>query len=363
MFYALGIFIISFVLLMFIYIISRFRKLYIISKISNKKISWIVSIIPALFLAGVILFDSINGIVILIYLSLFSLLFDLIFKIIKKITKKEFKYYFSFLLAIIVTIAYLSNSYFLAHHVVRTNYTIETTKEIGTEKLRIVQISDVHIGATMDGDKFISYMKEINKTNPDVVVVTGDFVDDDTSKDDMIKGCKGLSLLKSNYGVYYINGNHDAGYFDKSGYTYDDLKHELENNNIKVLEDEHVMINNSLYIIGRIDNRYSKERKSIYELVNNLDETKYIIDLNHQPTDYENESKTKIDLVLSGHTHGGQLFPLGPLSVITGLNDSYYGLKKINNTNFIVSSGLGNWALKFKSSTISEYVIIDIVKK
>lgn len=362
MFYALGIFFISFILLMFIYIVSRFRKFYIITKLNNNKLSWIVSLLPVIFFVIYIFLDSINGIIVLLYLSLFSLVFDLIFKIIKKITKKDFKYYVSGLCAVLVTIAYLSNAYYLAHHVVRTDYLIKTDKEIGTKKFRIAQISDSHIGATMDGDKFISYMKEINKTSPDVVVVTGDFVDDDTIKSDMIKGCKGLGLLKSKYGVYYINGNHDAGYFNKRSYSYDELKEELKKNNVKILEDEYEKINDYFYIVGRIDRRYL-ERKSIDELVKEIDKSKYIIDLNHQPNDYENEKKANVDLVLSGHTHGGQMFPLGPIGVAMGFNDSYYGLQKRNNTSFIVNSGLGDWAVKFKSGTISEYGIIDIVSK
>ena len=361
MFYALGIFFISFILLLFIYIVGRIRKFYIISRINNKKISWIITIIPILFLIGYIIYDNINGIIILLYLSFFMLFSDFVFWIIKKILKREFKYYISGLIAILVTIAYLTNAYYLAHHVVQTNYTVITEKEIGVEKFRIAQISDVHIGATMNGDEFINYMKKINKTKPDIVVVTGDFIDDDTSKEDMIKGCKGLSILGSKYGVYYINGNHDAGYFNMRGYSYDDLKEELEKNNVIILEDEYKKINDYFYVVGRVDNRY-QERKSIDELVKDIDKTKFIIDLNHQPTDYLNEKNANVDLVLSGHTHGGQVFPLGPLSVLTGINDSYYGLKKIDNTVFIVNSGLGDWALKFKSSAISEYGIIDIVK-
>lgn len=361
MFYALGIFFISFILLMLIYTVSRFRKFYFLSKISNKKLSWIISLLPFIFFGIYILYDSINGILVLLYFSLFSLLFDFIFFILKKISKRDFKYYISGICAVIVTILYLSNAYYLAHNVIRTDYLIRTNKEIGTDKFRIAQISDSHIGATMDGDDFINYMKKINKSNPDIVVVTGDFVDDDTTKDDMIKGCIGLGNLKSKYGVYYINGNHDAGYFNKRDYSYNELKDELKKNNVKILEDEYAKINDYIYIVGRIDRRYL-ERKKIEQLVKDIDNSKYIIDLNHQPNDYENEKNAKVDLVLSGHTHGGQLFPLGPLGVLAGFNDNYYGFQKRGDTSFIVNSGLGDWAIKFKTGTVSEYGIIDIVK-
>ena len=360
MFYAIGIFLISFMLLLFIYTISRFRKYYIISNLKNKKLSWIITLLPIFFIICYIIYDSINGVIILLYFSIFSLLFDFLFFVIKKILKREFKIYISGICAVLFTAIYLANAYYLAHHVVETTYIIKTDKEIGTEKFRIAQISDSHIGATMNGDTFIKYMNKINKTNPDIVVVTGDFVDDDTSKDDMVKGCKGLGQLKSKYGVFYINGNHDAGYFNKRNYSYENLKDELNKNNVTILEDESILINDYFYIIGRVDKRY-KERKSIDELVKNIDKTKYIIDLNHQPNDYENERKAKVDLVLSGHTHGGQLLPIGQLGVLLGFNDSYYGLQKRDKTSFIVNSGICDWALKFKSGTVSEYVIVDIV--
>ena len=88
--------------------------------------------------------------------------------------------------------------------------------------------------------------------------------------------------------------------------------------------------------------------------------TKYIIDINHQPTDYDNESKSNIDLVVSGHTQGGKFIPLGLLSPYVSENDNIYGYKKINNTNFIVTSGISDWELKLKTGCISEYVLINI---
>ena len=81
--------------------------------------------------------------------------------------------------------------------------------------------------------------------------------------------------------------------------------------------------------------------------------------MNHQPNDYENE-KNNVDLVLSGHTHGGQLFPLGLFDKLLNIDDEYYGLHTRGNTKFIVSSGISNWALHFKTGTFSEYVIIDL---
>ena len=82
--------------------------------------------------------------------------------------------------------------------------------------------------------------------------------------------------------------------------------------------------------------------------------------LDHQPHDYDAQTAAGVDLVLSGHTHGGQLFPVNYMGEWTGENDKTYGLEKREHTNFIVTSGISDWAIKFKTGCKSEYVVINI---
>ena len=96
------------------------------------------------------------------------------------------------------------------------------------------------------------------------------------------------------------------------------------------------------------------------ELLEGLDTDRYTVVLDHQPHDYANQEKSGVDLVLSGHTHGGWLFPVNALPELTGTDDKVYGHEKRANTDFIVTSGISEWALKFKTGTVSEYVVIDI---
>ena len=72
------------------------------------------------------------------------------------------------------------------------------------------------------------------------------------------------------------------------------------------------------------------------------------------------ENKSNADLVVSGHTHGGQLFPLNYVGPIVNSNDLVYGTKKIKNTSFIVTSGVSDWEIKFKTGCDSEYIMINI---
>lgn len=195
-------------------------------------------------------------------------------------------------------------------------------------------------------------------------------MDEDTIKEDMISCCKTLGSAKTKYGVYYVFGNHDKGYYPDSyrGYGEADLVKELKDNNVKVLQDENVLIDNRFYIIGRQDRseeaEKNKGRATMSELTSSLDDSKFSIAMNYQPCDYANQAKSGVDLVVSGHTHGGQLFPLMNIENLTGLGDDrVYGYEKRDNTNFIVTSGISDWAIKFKTGCKSEYVIVNIQGK
>jgi len=193
-----------------------------------------------------------------------------------------------------------------------------------------------------------------------MLLIAGDFVDDGTSKTEMIKASKYLGNIKTKYGVYFAHGNHDKGYYgEKRGYTSTDLENELTKNGVKILKDESTLINNEIYLIGRQDFE-NLNRMDINSLTKDLDNSKYMLVIDHQPTDYQNESEANVDLVLSGHTHGGQFIPLNILNPYLSQNNSVYGLKNINKTNFIVTSGVSDWEIKMKTGCISEYVIINL---
>lgn len=349
-------------LLYFMIYIIRLSLKIVKKYVSNKLIYWILSFVPIfLFIIGLVI-DPINAIVVDIHLIVLVLLTKLFFIIVKKITKKEFSEYFVLLIGVIISLLVLIPAYHRAYNVHQTKYLVYTSKDINTNKIRIVQISDSHIGTTMNGKKFSKYMEEINKLNPDIVVITGDYIDDNTAYEDMIDASKGLGKLKTRYGIYFILGNHDKGYFNNKDYNYSNLQKELKKNNVTILEDDYINITDNIILVGRRDNS-DIDRKSIVDLTKDLDKTKYIITLDHQPNDYENEIKAETDLVLSGHTHGGHLFPLGEIGVFLGANDKAYGMETRNNTTFIVNSGISGWAIKFRTKSIAEYGIIDIIKK
>jgi predicted MPP superfamily phosphohydrolase len=346
-----------------IYIARQLHKIKKIKNINNKIVSWLVSFMFLYITIGLLIWNSTNAYIIILHLFFILLIGELIYKIIRVIKKKDdFKYgqEITIGISIFVTIIYLGYGYYLAHHVIETNYEVVATKDIGVDSFRIVQITDSHVGATMNGNDFYNYMIRINKTNPDIVVVTGDFVDDDTSYKDMIRSCEGLGALETKYGVYFVYGNHDKGYFNNRDYGDKEIREELAKNNVVILEDEGIDIPDSnIYLLGRQD-RQVRSRISVQDLMEDVDLNKYVVVLDHEPNDYDNEEDAKMDLVISGHTHGGQLFPLMIFDKMFGANDQIYGIEKRGISTFIVSSGIGDWAVKFKTGTVAEYVVIDL---
>lgn len=346
-----------------VYLVNRFHRFECVRRVGEKrkKLSWLLAALPVLIIALVFYLQTVSTTVFILHLMVFWLLCDVVGMIIKRIRKRDFKRYYAGACAIFITVAYLAVGWYYAHHVYQTEYQIKTEKSLGEQGLRIVQISDSHVGATFDGEGFAGYMEDVQKTNPDVVVITGDFVDDDTVREDMITSCRALGKLKTTYGVYFVFGNHDKGYFDNRDFTEEQLRQELGKNQVKILEDESVLIDDRFYIIGRQD-RSEADREDMKTLTNELDSSKYMIVLDHQPHDFENQKKTGVDLVLCGHTHGGQMFPIGITGELSGENDKTYGLEKREETTFIVSSGISDWAIPFKTAAIAEYVVIDIKK-
>ncbi len=128
-----------------------------------------------------------------------------------------------------------------------------------------------------------------------------------------------------------------------------------------MLLDESVLVDDRFYVIGRRDAGYGgSDRESASDLISDLDKKKYMIMLDHQPTDYEAEADAGVDLVLSGHTHGGQLWPLEYIQPLMSENDNVRGHERLKNTDFIVTDGISDWAIYFRTGCRSEFVIIDV---
>lgn len=351
------------------FLIYSVRKFRFVSALSHgsKAISWLISAAVILLPSAIIwvVWGYINAIIVLLHLAVFRGIAMLIQHIIQKHREQSFRRYYAGIIAVLITVLYLDVGFVQANHVWQTDYTLTTTKNVGP--LRIALLADSHVGTTFDGEGLAKHIARIQAQKPDVVVIVGDFVDEDTGKEDMIAACKSLSQLDTPYGVYYVFGNHDKGLYanGQRGYDADDLIAELQKNGVTVLQDESVLIDDRFYLVGRQDaseeTDFGGSRAKISDLTKEPDKDTYTIVLDHQPNDYDAEAESKADLVLSGHTHGGQMIPFTQFMHWFHIgNDNVYGLERRENTAFIVTSGISDWAIQFKTGCRSEYVIIDI---
>ena len=179
----------------------------------------------------------------------------------------------------------------------------------------------------------------------------------------MLRCCQALKEFDAPLGKYFIYGNHDKGYYNYRNFSWRELESELtEHAGVEVLEDEAVLVDDRFYIVGRKD-RSDPSREEAGNLISPLDPSRYILMLDHQPNDFAAEAATAADLVLCGHTHGGQMIFIDLASKLMRANDRNYGMETRKGTTFLVSSGISDWAIKFKTGTRSEFCIIDVQGK
>lgn len=363
----------------FMIIISIYLYYYIARAISILKIDVkrkrAKSIIIAIVI--IVMYFSLRdfgvGIVVLLHIITISLLIDFINYILRLIgRRKNLTYhkwsivYDSGIVPIILSAIILIYGYWNMNNIVEKDYKIYTSKNIRDEGYRVAMISDLHYGTVMNSEKLKKACEKIEKSNPDIVVLCGDIVDEKTSLEQMEEATEILGSIKSKFGIFYVYGNHDdARYSSIPSYTKDELKNELLSNNIHVLVDQSYEIDNDFIIIGRDDEGFSKEerRKSSEDLIANIDKNKFILLLDHQPSELDENSVLGYDLQLSGHTHKGQIWPIGLISELFDFNELEYGYKKIGDYEVIVSSGISGWNYPIRTGSKSEYLIIDIKKE
>ena len=313
------------------------------------------------------------------YMLIAAIISDLIILISVRILKKDKnifytkKYIFSAAAITLTLVGGLSlYGFFHATDIKTKTYNIVVkNKDVKEKKLKIVLVADLHLGYSVGYKMTNKMVNKINEANPDLVLIAGDIFDNDYDSMDKPKEIeKAFKNIKSKYGTYAVFGNHDvkerlfAGFSiseGKKAIRDDRMENMLKDAGIKILNDKVEKIKD-FYIIGRKD--YSKagdgtnNRLSINKLVKKVDTKKFVIVLEHEPKDLEDISKNNIDLHVAGHTHAGQFFPLTIGTDIIWSNN--YGLKKYNNMNSIVTSGVGVYGPNMRVGTDSEVVVINV---
>lgn len=329
------------------YIGKKFQTLIQLQKKKSKFIYWVLIY---LFTTISFLFRTIL-VGFFFYFILLNLLFTItkgLFQLLKKEEIINFlnKIYFHgipiFIICIITSIYGLYN---ITHPIIKEyNIKLETKLK---ENLTIGMISDFHLG-NLHNDKFLKKtIMQINNLNADIFIFCGDIFDEYTKQNLKEKAIQEFSKIKTKYGIYYIEGNHDL------------LNQEtislLKENNINILNDDVIQIANNINLIGRKDdrnNRLGNKRKTIEELLENADKSLPVILIDHQPKEEKIAESLNIDLQLSGHTHAGQIFPANFFLE--------HGYQKRNNFQIIVSSGYGAWGFPVRTIGRSEIIKVNL---
>ena len=228
------------------------------------------------------------------------------------------------------------------------------------QSYKILQLSDIHIGGLIDATFIKGIVQRVNSCKPDLVVITGDLID--IALDKAEDTLQELTHLESKYGTYFIVGNHE--YF----HGIESIIEKVKTLGIRVLENENVYIgekNKGFNLCGVYDLFGYRALKFMPELEQALvgrDEHSPTVLLAHQPKFLEEVTDTqKIDLVLSGHTHGGQLLPF---RLLVRLQQPYIsGLHQHTPTTQIyVNKGTGFWGPPMRLGASAEITEIFLKK-
>ncbi|MDO4735591.1 MAG: metallophosphoesterase [Bacteroidia bacterium] len=233
----------------------------------------------------------------------------------------------------------------------KINITLDKKACSLAQDLKIVGISDIHLGYGTGKGQLKKYVELINSLKPDIILIAGDLIDNSLTPLYQENMQEELSMLKAPLGIYMALGNHEYISGVKKSCEF------LGKTPIKVLRDTVVTLPNGVQIIGR-DDRHNKQRKTLEELVSLTLPDNPLILLDHQPYELGKTDSLKIDLQLSGHTHRGQIWPISLLTDV--MYEQSYGYKKWEHSHIYVSSGLSLWGPAFRIGTQSEIVLFTI---
>ena len=318
---------------------------------------------------------------ILYYIVILDLLLRLCDLLIRKILKKKDEkaektyenstlrkwLYSSGLVPVLVTAVIMICGVITMNNVIATTYEVQTEKALRPEGYRVVMIADSHYGVAGSYEDLVIKADEISSLSPDAVILCGDIVDETTEPSQVDEIFDAFGGIRTAYGVHFVWGNHDRSSAAlHTQFSEEYLRNVIAENGITILEDEVLNINDDLVIVGREDKyeaKKGKDRKPMEVLMQDVDKSRFVICADHQPSSFEEESRCGVDLILSGHTHGGQIWPARQVEEILALDDGIYGRYEIGNTTAIVTSGFYGWSWPVKSGVPSEYVVVDIRKK
>lgn len=298
-----------------------------------------------------------------IYLLMFTVLSDLVLAV-PRIMKLRFTAHHLFsgyvtVAVLVLTAVTCIYGFINARQIDHVTYSIDLESRKVESDINVVMISDLHLGAIGSESRLCDIVSEINKEEPDVVCIAGDFFDTDFSSiRDPNGALEAIRGIRSTYGVYACLGNHDGGS------THSQMREFLNEAGITVLDDAYEVIDDRFVLVGRLDGSAiggydGAVRKPISDYFTREDTSLPVIVLDHNPANI-GEYGAEADIILCGHTHKGQVFPANIITDLIYSVDHGYYRKDADSPHVVVSSGVGTWGMPMRVGTDSEVVSVRI---
>jgi uncharacterized protein len=254
---------------------------------------------------------------------------------------------FSFFLGLIslfIIILFTLISFYFGSKVYSKEVNISSNKIINDKSF--IFISDIHLGSN-NKKHLVNIITKIKEKKYDFILIGGDLVDSSSADLSSLNEFKKLKCP-----IYFVTGNHE--YYIKNS---NDFIKKLSDFNIQHISNENKIIEN-INLIG-IDDNISTENQ--IEIINNkINEENFNLLLIHKPSVWSNV-RSRIDLMLSGHTHNGQIFPF---NFLVRIQFKYkFGIYNFNDSNLYVSSGSGPWGPKMRLGTRNEIILFNLTNK
>jgi predicted MPP superfamily phosphohydrolase len=251
--------------------------------------------------------------------------------------------------------------FFLAWQPFVSRYHITDPRIANGEKVRIVQISDLHITNYTNRNRLVKIVEKINSLEPDIVVLTGDTVDSKIAPYNDKDLMNVFNKINARYGVYLVLGHHEyfGGDILPAIFSYSRSK-------MLVLFDQAVDVDTlGITIVGREDFRFRRDfsllpRRSIAEIMENHTKGYPILLLSHRTKSVVESIQNNVFLELSGHTHNGQIFPANLFMNLTYPKAWGQWSFPLKGYNLIVTCGLGTMSFPFRTSSYAEIVLVEI---